>query len=125
MERVTRWSPDTCGCVLECKWDDSIDPLLRTHTLSKVIKRCSIHRASNPIWDVVTEENTRKNMTFGKIQELKPALKSGDYHWTFDKDRVLVVDIISTGVSLTPTEKTQLESNINSNLGTNKVKFKV
>lgn len=23
-ERVTRWKPDTCGCVIEYAWDDSL-----------------------------------------------------------------------------------------------------
>ena len=41
--RTTRWSPDTCDCIVEFTWDDSVREDQRTHTLSNVINKCPAH----------------------------------------------------------------------------------
>ncbi|MDD5702306.1 MAG: hypothetical protein PHU23_09695 [Dehalococcoidales bacterium] len=124
MERVTRWSPDTCKCVFEYKWDDTTLPGERQHTLKTVVKRCEIHQEEDSPWDVVIEENQRKNRAFGTIQNLKPGLKARDYHWTFDKDRALVVEVTGREAALTAQEKGQLVSSFATQFGAGKVKFK-
>ncbi len=124
MERVTRWSPDTCKCVFEYSWDDATLPSVRQHILKTVIKRCEIHQAAPSPWDSVVMENQRKNRAFGIIQNLKPELKARDYHWTFDKNRVLVVEVTGSEVALTAPEKSQLVSSFAAQFGTGKVKFK-
>lgn len=43
MIQTTRWYPDTCSCVIEYQWDDTVDPAARTHTVSNVLSACKGH----------------------------------------------------------------------------------
>lgn len=64
MIKRTTWYPDTCDCIIEYEWDDSISENLRVHTVVNV-QRCPIHL--NQLSDVacfatVNAENTLKNI---------------------------------------------------------------
>ena len=69
MQHTTRWSPDTCKCVLEYTWDDAQDENSRVHTPSNVIKACSFHIGLSLAdhYKAVKGENMRKNILHGKI----------------------------------------------------------
>ncbi len=119
MLRVTRWSPDTCGCVLEYEWDDTIPQEQRVHKFSKAINLCTYHKAlAGKAYDAVVAENTSKNIVFGKAQEIKPSLTVEDYTWSFDDKRKLKVGFLG---KLTAAEKAQLKTTIDSELGVDKV----
>lgn len=76
--KITRWSPDTCGCTIDYEWDTEVPASERIHTLKEFIKICNKHRPSNTIssnnitesvhqhsitlYEQVVEENRRKNL---------------------------------------------------------------
>lgn len=43
MIQTTRWTPDTCDCVIEYQWDDAVDPSVRVHTVYNILSACSDH----------------------------------------------------------------------------------
>lgn len=122
MKRVTRWSPDTCGCVLEYEWDDSQDENTRTHSFKRIIKACPEHAAlaGKPHYDQVLLENTRKNIAFDEIQKAHPQVTLDNYLWFFDKDRVLQVSLM--GVDLPEAAKRGLQTALDARFGAGKVK---
>ena len=67
MLKVTRWSPDTCGCILEYEWDDTKNESERTHTLKNIIKKCPAHHDEPIVFNTVLDENKRKNTAFHTI----------------------------------------------------------
>lgn len=127
MIRTTRWSPDTCGCVIEYEWDDTLPQEARKHDFKNVITRCSEHSGlgkDKAHFDHVLSENQAKNRVFaealknpklGKIQkndnnEDFTVLADGvKFEWSFvgkDGDRKLSVAF--PGSSLTAAEKSAL-----------------
>ena len=36
--KTTRWSPDTCGCVLEYSWDDALPQEARVHVYADTVR---------------------------------------------------------------------------------------
>jgi hypothetical protein len=69
VQKVTRWSPDTCDCVIEYSWDDAVPQEQRVHTVSRIVQKCSTH-AKLGLSDAhhfahVLAENQRKNQASG------------------------------------------------------------
>lgn len=97
MIKVTRWSPDTCGCKIEYEWDTELDGLQRVHTWVNTVRTCAAHTAHSgpPLYVVVHEENTRKNWMLGILEASFPEMPKGgeQYAWSFDADRVLHVQL--------------------------------
>ncbi len=110
-KQVTRWSPDTCGCVVEYAWDSEHPQETREHTLHKVVRKCTRH-ASMPdaaVYAQLTEENPRKNRVRELILDSVPALVTmrmqangeevADFHpdkpfaYEFDSEHVLHVRV--------------------------------
>lgn len=101
--KVTRWSPDTCGCVIDYQWDEKLPEKARVHQLKAVIKRCPAHQGLNDaeIFDALMEENPRKNYTLGMIaDELLPngtdeekQILMSETHWEFDQNRQLNITL--------------------------------
>ena len=110
--KKTLWKPDTCDCEIEYEWDDSVPENQRTHSVSRIIKQCPIHKelaTSEKCFGAVLEENIRKNSFLKEImdnisevvEETTSAdgktfkkLKDGlEYNWSFDSARNLVVDL--------------------------------
>lgn len=135
--KITKWRPDTCDCEIDYQWDDSIDLKDRTHTISKIVKACDHHKnllIKVEHYNVVVDENTRKNKVFGQILKNCPnaveevddgngnmvkKLKIGKkYEWSFDKDRNLVVNLNG----FTESDKNSLKS-VSQSLFGSKVKF--
>lgn len=62
MKHITRWSPDTCKCVLEYEWDDLDRPTV--HTFSKLINACDLHGKIDlkDIFARIKKDNQTKNV---------------------------------------------------------------
>lgn len=96
MLQKTLWSPDTCGCQIEYEWDDSVSQEDRTHSVSNIVKACSIHNhhaeKENHYADVLNE-NTSKNKAISLLVASIPKLDGGEKEvkWSFDKNRNIVL----------------------------------
>jgi hypothetical protein len=133
MIHTTRWQPDTCGCVVEYEWDDSVDEKTRVHSLTK-ITRCPYHETltKNGAYSAVIDENTTKNKVHGIVLENFPDLvnevKNDDgsiskrlkpeveFKWSFDVDRKLQVEL----VGITKENKTKLQNLVNTKIAAQK-----
>lgn len=107
MINVTRWSPDTCDCVLEYSWDTEVADDQRVHTPLPPVKICDDHRANSQseVHDKVHEENTRKNKVLDEIAKALPSYAKVDENgnsnadlekikWSFDVDRKLKIELV-------------------------------
>ena len=132
-KHITRWSPDTCACVLDYEWDDELPQDQRTHTILEVIKGCSHHQGTKEeVYDKVKDENMTKNRVLGEIMGSLPALveevtdsegnvskrfkKGMEPKWSFDENRQLQIELVSS-------EKAQLKTILDAKFGFNKVKL--
>lgn len=105
-----RWYPDTCKCVINYEFDNSVNPpIILSSTPIEICPTHSIH-PSDKVHDVVLFENQTKNEILGKIIETVPSLAVDvvdngvvvgkqlnpiyDYKWTFDAERNISIDII-------------------------------
>jgi hypothetical protein len=134
--KITRYSPDTCSCVIEYSWDDTLSETNRVHTLSTYVNKCSAHTSLNntQAWNAVFEENPRKNLSLGECLANGPSalfdtidgtrqLKNGiSFNWSWSgtaPDRVLTISF--TGISLTTNQKNTIQTFLNNKFGANKV----
>lgn len=131
MLKTTRWSPDTCQCVLEYSWDSSLPSDQIVHTVTNVVKACSFHENENNLithFSKVSEENIRKNKIVEEIIKSLPELVTIDekgnksinesiFSYEFDQDRNLKINILG----LKSAEKISLQAKADSVFGTSKV----
>jgi hypothetical protein len=94
----TRWTPDTCGCVLEYEWDDALPVDARVHRAVDAVP-CAIHasihqaraaragEAHRHLHATVVEENRRKNQTLAALAEAGHDVAG--LGWHFDQTRTL------------------------------------
>lgn len=86
MLHINKWSPDTCGCVLQYQWDDSLPSEQRVHVALPADKLCSAH---NHLTDhiehhsKIVAENQNKNRT---INALLKSLPRSEKKITLDGD---------------------------------------
>ena len=107
-QRITRWHPDTCDCVIDVSWDDEVSAESRVHTLT-TIQKCALHQAAADAdaFAAVNDENTTKNKFLGMVHENHPELcdvdaKTGavslksdyEYKYSFDENRKLQAEIV-------------------------------
>lgn len=124
----TRWSPDTCGCVVDYEWDDADPAEGRAFTLVGVVARCPAHGQLPPagLWGQVRDENLRKNRVFGRVLEQPGLSKQGaadladgiEYAWSFDDKRVLHVEVKGA----TPAQRQAVQRAADSDHGGGKVR---
>lgn len=57
---TTRWSPDTCDCVVEYDWDDAEPTNVRKHTLKKMVNTCPLHKNVQDPLSKIIEHNKKK-----------------------------------------------------------------
>jgi hypothetical protein len=117
---VTTWSPDTCDCVIEYEWDDSQDESSRIHIAKAILKDCGLHKKTKDRfehYDIVMEENTRKNISFGLIQEEEPTLTPNEYDWSFDAKRDLHIKLKRT---IDADKKTRTQDKLDKKFGKGK-----
>ena len=98
----TRWSPDTCGCVIEYEYDDTL-PVESRELTPRSVEPCAFHRldTDQAVFDAVLEENRRKNTAYAIALEEIPVLTPDDFEWSFDNKRVLNVHLRNVGTSFT------------------------
>jgi hypothetical protein len=136
--KTTRWSPDTCTCVIEYRWDDTQPESSRTHTLDNYVSKCPAHTIladDTTRYNTVLEENPRKNNALRHILDNSPStglydtvngireLKSNirfDFTWSGTAPN-RVLNITFTGITLTTNQKNTLQSALNTRLGSGKV----
>ncbi len=120
--RVTRWTPDTCDCVLEYSWDDTQDENTRTHSHKAVVQRCPEHErlgfGDKGLYDQVMKENTCKSKTFGLAKAIEPTLELDNMAWFFDSGRNLHVVI----PALNSLKKVKLQKDSDTAFGAGRVK---
>lgn len=120
---VTRWSPDTCECVLEYDWDPAAGEDDRVHTHHASVRTCPAHDGIGgpEHLNVVLRENQSKNRVEAHALELIPRLRvptddgAGyrrnpfvDFRWTFTRtgaNRALTVELVGDGFALSAAEK--------------------
>jgi hypothetical protein len=131
----TRWSPDTCDCVMitEAGATESDFPTLVTaEYICPIHSGLSSHTA---VYNTVKDENPRKNKAFQQLIDNSPAgmfdldaesgtkvLKKGitlDWSWTgIAPTRVIVFTL--TGITLTTNQRNNAQSLLNSTFGAGK-----
>lgn len=132
-KHTTRWSPDTCSCVIEYEWDDLDPPETRTHTLFNYVNRCTAHTIlpnDSDRYLSVKEENTRKNIAHQGILDNGPnglfdivdgnrVLKNNiAISWSWGgiaPDRVLTISY--SGITLTQQQKNAIQTFLNNRFG--------
>ncbi len=124
---VQRWVPDTCqspatgdACSILEEWDDSVDPITRTHTLKTVEKVCSLHAgvAGLTLFTRLYDENRRKNVSWSIAQSVKATLILSQFVWSYNSVGVLLVNF---GSALTTNQKTQVQNACDIQFGAGKV----
>ena len=133
--KTTRFSPDTCNCVIDYTWDDTLSEANRVHTFKNITK-CPAHssQADQTAYDTVFEENPRKNTALqtaldngpstmydmnGTQRVIKPTV-TYNYSWSGTApNRVLTISF--TGVSLTTAQKSTIQTAENTKHGNGKV----
>ena len=114
--KTTTWRPDTCNCVFQYEWDDSVPESERTHTPT-LVTPCEFHEAgeTQDKYDSVVGENQMKNVAMKTILTEMPQLKKEDDddfkdeykpNWYFTEERNLVIET----QGLTEEEKTTLNA---------------
>lgn len=116
--QYTRWSPDTCGCVLVYRWDDTQPEDARTPVLHTVEARCADHAAlgEEAVWAAVNDENPRKNISLHMIEKVLSRLPDGS-RWYFDGARALHLSI----PNLTQQQRNSLQTQADIRFGPGKV----
>ena len=136
--KTTRWSPDTCSCVLEYTWDDTVPQSSRIHSIDNYITKCAAHAAQatdTDRWNTILEENPRKNVANQLVIDNGPSslydvqqdgsrtLKNNiTLTWTWSgvaPNRVLTISY--TGITLTTNQKNQAQTFLNNRFGVGKV----
>lgn len=71
MKRTTIWKPDTCKCVIEYEWDDTLPENERIHEIKTIKEKCEAHQldSDEEVFTTVEEENRRKNKTIDMIYQ--------------------------------------------------------
>ncbi len=106
MKNTTRWSPDTCDCILEYEWDSELPQEERVHIPLPPVKVCDDHKIhpQTETHDKVQEENTRKNKVLDEIAKALPSHAKIDdkgnsspdldkINWSFDVNRKLKIEL--------------------------------
>ncbi len=139
MLRITRWNPDTCGCVIDLEWDDTANP--RLHRIGAIVP-CPAHPgAASDVGKVVEDltshphrHNRRKNRLLAaaleNLTELRDILQDGsyqlkngiDFHWSWTgTNDGRIVTIWFTGITLSDARKAQMQTWADNNIGPGKV----
>jgi hypothetical protein len=134
---TTRWSPDTCSCIIEYSWDTSVPESSRVHTISNIIQKCAAHSGTvddNSHWNILMDENPRKNNALQSAIDRFPvvlsstgavggSLKAG-ITFNFSLSGVApnrVVTISFTGITLTTTQRNNIQAALDTRFGAGKV----
>ena len=126
---VTRWSPDTCQCVLEYEWDRDLPLDQRTISFTKLIRKCTPHQSitvPQDVYDNVLGENQMKNGLFAHVVtvsaiDLNDPEVEAKIQWTFAGTGTTRVLNVGFSDALTPTQKATAQNWANTEYGAGKV----
>lgn len=140
MLKVTRWSPDTCSCIIDYQWDDTLPNDQITLTPVNIVQRCTAHESlqdTNSVYDAVNEENPRKNKALDEILQNAPSntwydidANSGQrifknnigINWSWSGTAPnRTITLTFSGVTLTNQQKNTLQTRLNNRFGNGKV----
>ena len=121
--KTQRWGPDTCECIFEETWDTESSPVDRVHTFTSRVKDDAAHTGLSGLdaYNVVRDENRRKNITFKIALGIESTIDLPNYTWSFDTNRVLEVQFVDINIS--PPIKNFIQDAINLQFGPNKVRI--
>ncbi len=137
--KTTRWSPDTCECILEYTWDNSVPQDQITIQPANIIVKCSAHNTiqqSTTVFNTVKEENGRKNISHSVILDNSPStaydivdgnrqFKNGiivSWSWSGTvPNRILTITV--SGIKLTQNQKNSIQAKLDERLGISNVVF--
>ena len=111
---VTRWSPDTCKCVIEYRWDTALPEAARVHVLNTYVFKCSFHQAlpDAAAYTKVGSENQTKNLALLEAKNI--GLDPDTIIWSFDAQRRVVLTV----PNITPAQRGLLTTALNARFGT-------
>jgi hypothetical protein len=116
---TTRWSPDTCQCVVEYEWDRTQAEDVRVHTYTGHVQVCSIHQAvaaGLARYTTVMGENQNKNKAIGLAGSVVAA-NIDQVAWAFNASR----QVLLTVPGISGAQKKTLQAAIDTQLGAGKV----
>ena len=115
----TTWRPDTCDCEVVYQWDSDVPSEQRIHTFISVKNEPSHVKFMSPQekYDVILEENQRKNNAIGEIIKNFPLIDSDSISFFYDEQRKLHLLV----PQLKSIEKPSTQGILNAKFGTNKV----
>ena len=118
--KIQNYAPDTCTCVVQESWDDSLPADQVVYSLVSILHRGDEHAAivDGSLFSVLYEENKRKNKAWNKAIEAS-GLASGRVVWSFNVARTLQLSFPQDNVSANI--KAQIQLWCDSNLGVGKV----
>ena len=121
--KTTRWSPDTCGCVLEYDWDDAVPQEQRVHLFRGIGRTCPDHQTltGEALYGIVKTENETKNRAKGLLEQLDGRLISDLVGFTYDAQRRL--GLLVAEIRLTPQQRTLLQAALDTAFGVGKVRL--
>lgn len=119
--RITRWSPDTCACVVDIQWDDSVAQELRSHGAAAIVNQCTAHSgmALGAHYAKLMDENPRKNLVIDAMLTQVNGLTHQDMSWSYDASRVLNI----TCSKINGAQKTALQTLVDNKFGSGKVRL--
>ncbi len=90
MIHTNRWSPDTCGCVVEYTWDDEAPQEARIHRYARHITVCDVHAHHGGTEDgyrALLDDHRQKNMAIAILLHEYPHIEYGEIGWSYTPDR--------------------------------------
>ena len=111
----TRWSPDTCDCILIYEWDG--DNPNHQHIFVEAEHLCAAHNGDSPsiAYGKVKDENRRKNRAFKMAKDA--GIELDDFTFSFDDNRKLKVGFLG---KLNSAQKAELQAQFDNEFGANK-----
>ena len=127
----TRWSPDTCDCILVVENNPAppgqIYDFPDDHTLVQVVQRCPTHAAlpDGATYAAVLEENLRKSRLWAIVESVAGVTTDAqrkelldNFLWSWGPGRRLDVGL----PTLTPAQRGQAQAQANAKFGPSKAK---
>lgn len=132
MIQTTRWTTDTCGCVVRYSWDDAVKQENRVHTVAGFDHKCQFHAGLDDAaaYAAVTDENPRKNKALAAIADAAAVAADTSLFdgngaflgsWEFDADRKLKVSLPEATKIDPAVLETALKASISDDIAVEKV----
>ena len=119
--QINTFAPETCFCVVQESYDDSIPENRRIHSLLAVLHRGTEHAnvQDDSLFPVLVEESNRKRVAVD-IAKIATGVSLDRIHWAFTEGRLLQISF--TGLPVPANKKMAAQKQCNDRLGLNKVK---